>query len=114
MQPSFDNDVLVEHKLAYSRAAAAARQLRLRAFRLAPVPDAAFCSILLGTTGGAASNDQCKLDEASNRDIVVDGINIEREFVCDAFLVAHVSMNGALMSHYIEFITDRLLMALWV
>ena len=105
----------MEHKSAYSRAAAAAaRQLHLRAFLLAPVLDAAFGSILLGTAGSAASNDQCKLDEAGTRDIIIDGIAIEREFVCDAFPVVHVSMNDTLMSHYIEFITDRLLMALWV
>ena len=54
--PSFDKDVPVEYELAYSRdAATTTRQLRPRAFLLAPVPDAAFGSILLGTAGDAAS-----------------------------------------------------------
>ena len=53
-----------------------------------------------------------KLDEARVCDIVADVIDIEREFICDAFLVALGSMNGALMGQYIEFVADRLLMAL--
>ncbi|CAL5037929.1 unnamed protein product [Urochloa decumbens] len=53
-----------------------------------------------------------KLDEARVREIVADAVDIEREFVCDALPVALVGMNGALMSQYIEFVADRLLMAL--
>jgi hypothetical protein len=55
-----------------------------------------------------------KLDEARVCDIVADVIDIEREFICDAFLVALGSMNGALMGQYIEFVTDLLLMAFCV
>ncbi|KAG2643966.1 hypothetical protein PVAP13_2KG365310 [Panicum virgatum] len=55
-----------------------------------------------------------KLDEARVSDIVADVIDIEREFICDAFLVALGSMNGALMGQYIEFVTDLLLMAFCV
>jgi ribonucleoside-diphosphate reductase subunit M2 len=53
-----------------------------------------------------------KLDESRVREIVADAVDIEREFVCDALPVALVGMNGALMSQYIEFVADRLLMAL--
>ncbi|CAL5068675.1 unnamed protein product [Urochloa humidicola] len=53
-----------------------------------------------------------KLDEGRVREIVADAVDIEREFVCDALPVALVGMNGALMSQYIEFVADRLLMAL--
>jgi len=53
-----------------------------------------------------------KLDEARVREIVADAVDIEREFVCDALPVALVVMNGGLMSQYIEFVADRLLMAL--
>ncbi|OEL17009.1 Ribonucleoside-diphosphate reductase small chain [Dichanthelium oligosanthes] len=53
-----------------------------------------------------------KLDEDRVREIVADAVDIEREFVCDALPVALVGMNGGLMSQYIEFVADRLLMAL--
>ena len=93
--PSFDKDVPMEHMSAYSRdTAAAAMQLRLRAFFLAPVPDAAIGSILLGTAGDVASTDQCKLEEARTRDIVVDAVAIEHKFIHDAFPVALVSMTA--------------------
>ncbi|XP_039815754.1 ribonucleoside-diphosphate reductase small chain-like isoform X3 [Panicum virgatum] len=55
-----------------------------------------------------------KLDEARVCDIIADVIDIEREFICDAFLFALGSMNGALMGQYIEFVTDLLLMAFCV
>ena len=34
---------------------------------------------------------------------------IEKEFVCDALSCALIGMNAELMSRYIEFISDRLL-----
>jgi len=95
-------------------AVATARQLRLRTFFLAPVPDAAIGSILLGTAGDVASTDQCKLEEARTRDIVVDAVAIEHKFIHDAFPVALFSMNGTLTSQYMEIVADCLLMALRV
>jgi ribonucleoside-diphosphate reductase subunit M2 len=53
-----------------------------------------------------------KLDESRVFEIVKEAVDIEREFVCDALPCALVGMNGDLMSQYIEFVADRLLMAL--
>ncbi|WOL12844.1 hypothetical protein Cni_G21612 [Canna indica] len=53
-----------------------------------------------------------KLSEDRVREIVADAVDIEREFVCGALPVALVGMNGDLMSQYIEFVADRLLVAL--
>ncbi|KAD0884345.1 hypothetical protein E3N88_43590 [Mikania micrantha] len=43
---------------------------------------------------------------------VEDAVNIEREFVCEALPCGLVGMNGGLMSQYIEYVADRLLVAL--
>ncbi|MQM23933.1 hypothetical protein Taro_057003 [Colocasia esculenta] len=53
-----------------------------------------------------------KLPEERVHSIVADAVEIEREFVCDALPVALVGMNGTLMCQYIEFVADRLLVAL--
>jgi len=100
----------------YSRdAAVATRPLRLRVLLLASVPDAAFSSILSGPAGDADYTDHCKLDEVRAREIVVDAVNIEREFAFDLLLVALVGLNGVLTSQYIKStITYCLPMALWV
>jgi ribonucleoside-diphosphate reductase subunit M2 len=37
---------------------------------------------------------------------------LEREFVCEALSVALVGMNAEMMAQYIEFVADRLLVAL--
>jgi ribonucleoside-diphosphate reductase subunit M2 len=44
--------------------------------------------------------------------IVADAVALEREFCCDALSVALVGMNADLMRQYIEFVADRLLLAL--
>lgn len=44
--------------------------------------------------------------------IVVEGVAIEKEFVCEALPVALIGMNKDLMAQYIEFVADRLLVAL--
>lgn len=44
--------------------------------------------------------------------IVVEGVAIEKEFVCEALPVALIGMNSDLMAQYIEFVADRLLVAL--
>ncbi|KAK4760270.1 hypothetical protein SAY87_005163 [Trapa incisa] len=53
-----------------------------------------------------------KLSEEKVISIVRDAVVIEKEFVCDALPCALVGMNGDLMSQYIEFVADRLLVSL--
>nr|GME09692.1 ribonucleoside-diphosphate reductase small chain [Ipomoea batatas] len=53
-----------------------------------------------------------KLSEERVKSLVVEAVDIERQFVCDALPCALVGMNGDLMSQYIEFVADRLLGAL--
>ena len=44
--------------------------------------------------------------------IVCDVVEIEREFVCDSLPCDLVGMNSKLMSQYIDFIDDRLLVSM--
>jgi ribonucleotide reductase beta subunit family protein with ferritin-like domain len=44
--------------------------------------------------------------------IVQDAVSIEKEFICDALPCSLIGMNSALMSQYIEFVADRLLVQL--
>jgi ribonucleoside-diphosphate reductase beta chain len=44
--------------------------------------------------------------------IIRDAVEIEKEFVSDALPVGLIGMNAALMCQYIEFVADRLLVAL--
>ena len=53
-----------------------------------------------------------KLDKARLLQIVTEGVSIEKEFVCEALPVALIGMNKELMAQYIEFVADRLLVAL--
>lgn len=53
-----------------------------------------------------------KLDVEVLRGIVRSAVAIEQEFVCDAIPVALIGMNADLMARYIEFVADRLLVAL--
>lgn len=55
---------------------------------------------------------QNKLPEATVREIIVDAVAIEKEFVTDALPVRLIGMNAELMCQYIEFVADRLLVAL--
>ena len=48
------------------------------------------------------------------QDIVKDAVEIEKEFVCDALSCALVGMNADLMSQYIEYVADRLMVQLGV
>lgn len=47
-------------------------------------------------------------------EIITDAVEIEQEFVCDALPVDLIGMNAKLMSQYIEFCADRLLLSLGV
>jgi ribonucleoside-diphosphate reductase beta chain len=46
------------------------------------------------------------------REIIMDAVEIEKEFVTDALPVKLIGMNAELMTQYIEFVADRLLMEL--
>ena len=43
------------------------------------------------------------------REIIIDALNIEREFVTESLPVSLIGMNAKLMTQYLEFVTDRLL-----
>lgn len=45
-------------------------------------------------------------------EIIKEAVDIEREFICEALPCRLISMNAALMSQYIEFVADRLLVQL--
>ena len=53
-----------------------------------------------------------KLSAERVLEIITEAVSIEQEFVCDALPVDLIGMNGRLMSNYIEFVADRLLVAL--
>ncbi|MCJ8163864.1 ribonucleoside-diphosphate reductase small subunit [Pontibacter sp. E15-1] len=53
-----------------------------------------------------------KLPEARVQEIIRDAVSIEQEFVTDALPVDLIGMNAKLMSQYIEFVADRLLVEL--
>ena len=50
-----------------------------------------------------------KLDPDRIREIVMEAVEIEKEFVTDALPVELIGMNSRLMCQYVEFVTDRLL-----
>ncbi|KAF2665177.1 ribonucleoside-diphosphate reductase subunit M2 [Microthyrium microscopicum] len=53
-----------------------------------------------------------KPDAAAVRAIITEAVQIEQEFLTDALPVRLLGMNSALMCQYIEFVADRLLLAL--
>jgi ribonucleoside-diphosphate reductase beta chain len=46
------------------------------------------------------------------RIIIIDALNIEREFITESLPVSLIGMNANLMTQYLEFVTDRLLVEL--
>jgi len=50
-----------------------------------------------------------KVPKERIREIIVDALNIEREFVTESLPVSLIGMNAKLMTQYLEFVTDRLL-----
>jgi ribonucleotide reductase beta subunit family protein with ferritin-like domain len=52
------------------------------------------------------------IDESIVHKIIMDAVNIEIEFICDAIPCKMVGMNSGLMSTYIKFVADRLLVQL--
>jgi ribonucleoside-diphosphate reductase beta chain len=53
-----------------------------------------------------------KLSRERVEEIIRDAVAIEQEFVTDALPVGLIGMNAKMMSEYIEFVADRLLIAL--
>ena len=53
-----------------------------------------------------------KLPKSTVEKIIRDAVEIEKEFICDALPVRLIGMNSDLMSQYIEFVADRLLVEL--
>ena len=49
---------------------------------------------------------QNKLSEETIREIIVDAVAIEKEFVTDALPVKLIGMNAELMCQYIEFVAE--------
>lgn len=45
-------------------------------------------------------------------EILVDALKIEREFITESLPVSLIGMNSVLMTQYLEFVTDRLLVEL--
>jgi ribonucleoside-diphosphate reductase beta chain len=50
-----------------------------------------------------------KLPKENIKKIILDAVEIEKEFILDALPVKLIGMNSDLMSQYIEFVADRLL-----
>lgn len=53
-----------------------------------------------------------KLPKGQIEEIILDAVAIEKEFILDALPVRLIGMNSELMSQYIEFVADRLLVEL--
>jgi ribonucleoside-diphosphate reductase subunit M2 len=53
-----------------------------------------------------------KPDNSVILDIVLSAVELEKEFVCEALPVSLVGMNQGLMSNYISFVADHLLLSL--
>ena len=53
-----------------------------------------------------------KLNKSKVKEIVKEAVSIEKEFICDALPCKLIGMNAKLMSQYIEFVADRLLVQL--
>ncbi len=53
-----------------------------------------------------------KISSKIVHDMFIEAIEIEKEFICDSLPCSLLGMNNALMSEYIEFVSDRLLLSL--
>lgn len=51
-----------------------------------------------------------KVSKKRISEILVDALNIEREFITESLPVSLIGMNSKLMTQYLEFVTDRLLL----
>lgn len=55
---------------------------------------------------------QNKLSEKKIKEIICGALKVEKEFILEALPVRLIGMNSDLMSQYLEFVTDRLLVSL--
>ncbi len=53
-----------------------------------------------------------KLSTKEIYEIIMEAVEIEKEFICDALPCSLIGMNSKLMRQYIEFVADRLLVQL--
>lgn len=53
-----------------------------------------------------------KVPETRIKEIILDALNIEREFITESLPADLIGMNSRLMTQYLEFVTDRLLVEL--
>jgi len=53
-----------------------------------------------------------KLSKKKVTEIIKEAVDIEKEFICEALPCRLISMNSKLMSEYIEFVADRLIVQL--
>lgn len=53
-----------------------------------------------------------KVSKERIKEILVDALDIEREFITESLPASLIGMNAALMAQYLEFVTDRLLVEL--
>ncbi|NCT16738.1 MAG: ribonucleoside-diphosphate reductase, partial [Flavobacteriia bacterium] len=53
-----------------------------------------------------------KVPKERIREIIIDALNIEREFITESLPASLIGMNSKLMTQYLEFVTDRLLVEL--
>jgi ribonucleoside-diphosphate reductase beta chain len=53
-----------------------------------------------------------KVSKSRITEIITDALNIEREFITESLPVSLIGMNATLMTQYLEFVADRLLVEL--
>ena len=53
-----------------------------------------------------------KVSKDRIKEILIDALSIEREFITESLPVSLIGMNAVLMTQYLEFVTDRLLVEL--
>jgi len=51
-----------------------------------------------------------KVSKERIKEIIISALNIEREFITESLPVSLIGMNAKLMTQYLEFVTDRLLL----
>lgn len=84
------------------------------------MPGLTFSNELISRDEGMHTDFACLLfshlkstpDQKAVQDIITEAVTIEQEFLTDALPCALLGMNAALMRQYIEFVADRLLLAL--
>jgi len=84
------------------------------------MPGLSFSNALISRDEGLHCDFACALhallqqpaDPTVVADIVREAVEIEKEFICESLPAALIGMNSKLMGEYIEFVSDRLLVAL--